>query len=444
VTRSRLALVALFAGIGAAAVLILVLAAIVLGVGGAALLVGTGAVVAGLFVYGLLLRRLDARVRTVLDESRSRAALVHGLARAVEELGVGFRQTNQDLERDREAGKARFTESATQLEKAGDRVRVVLTEARAAFDSGRTEVLARLAETGDRLAAVADQLADLVRDVRGATAEDRVEVLARVAQIGQRLERLTEQVASVEKSLAAFPSGLDDSPSADARAAGTEKPSQHAVLFQRLAAHAEMLALIAPRAPMPALGGWSLDADIMHLIARLVWERRPELIVECGSGSSSVWLGYFVRSCGVGRIVALEHDEGYLASSRDLVRGHGLDDVVEIRHAPLEPWSDGRGETYHWYGISGLDDLSGIGLLVVDGPPMATGPQARYPAGPLLVPRCTEDAVIVLDDTNRADEKASSDRWLREWPDLRRAVVAEGAAHMFEFEPRNRGGGSVG
>src|SRR5699024_11558670 len=100
----------------------------------------------------------------------------------------------------------------------------------------------------------------------------------------------------------------------------------------------------------------------------------------------------------------------YAERTRDLVAEHGLDDIVEVRYAPLtriEPdivTVDGEqvATADHWYDPSVLTDLVGIGVLFVDGPPEATGRQARYPAVPTLFPHCTEDAVIILD---RSEER---------------------------------------
>lgn len=193
------------------------------------------------------------------------------------------------------------------------------------------------------------------------------------------------------------------------------------------------LGLIDPRAPLPPLGDWALDPDVLHLVARLLWERRPELVVECGSGSSSVWLGYLVERLGTGRLVSLEHDDRYRQHSQDLVQAHRLAELVEVRHAPLHCWTDRSGTGYQWYATEALADLTGIGLLLVDGPPGNLGEQARYPAGPLLLPRCASDAVAVLDDTHRPGEQAASDRWLAEWPDLVRQVHCQGRAHAFTW-----------
>lgn len=191
---------------------------------------------------------------------------------------------------------------------------------------------------------------------------------------------------------------------------------------------------------MPPLRGWAASPDVLRVVVRHIDRLRPALVVECGSGSSSVWIGYALRRVGGGRLVAIEHERGYAEQTRALVTEHGLDDIVEVRHAPLkgiEPETitvDGAQviTADQWYDPSALTDLDGIGVLFVDGPPAATGRHARHPAVPLLWPRCTEDAVIILDDAARPDEKALGDRWLTEFPELHRTEEpAEKGAHVF-------------
>ena len=89
------------------------------------------------------------------------------------------------------------------------------------------------------------------------------------------------------------------------------------------------------------------------------------------------------------------------------------------------------GKEQVWYERDAWSDLTDIGLMFVDGPPAAAGPESRYPAGPLLIPRCAADALILLDDTQRKDERAISDQWLAEFPYLSRTLYANGSAHAF-------------
>jgi predicted O-methyltransferase YrrM len=201
--------------------------------------------------------------------------------------------------------------------------------------------------------------------------------------------------------------------------------------YQQLEAVVDLRALIRPRAPMPPLRGWALSPDALRLLVQEIYARHPQLIVECGSGSSTIWLGYTVQQLGTGHVVALEHDERFAQLSQDLLKAHGLEDVVEVRYAPLKPW-----ETQPWYDLRAIDDLEKIGLLLVDGPPGTVGEGARYPAVPLLLSKCADNALIVLDDVIREQESAVSDRWLAEFPELHRTIhdTFEKGLHVFQRE----------
>jgi hypothetical protein len=123
-----------------------------------------------------------------------------------------------------------------------------------------------------------------------------------------------------------------------------------------------------------------------------------------------VWLGYAARSVG-GRLVALEHHEKYAALTRALVAEHQLEDVVDVRLAPLRQQQVGDGSA-PWYDSAAWADLHDIGLLLVDGPPTKVARHARYPALPLLRDRLAASALVLLDDFHRPDEKATMQRWL--------------------------------
>ncbi|MEU3016666.1 class I SAM-dependent methyltransferase [Nocardiopsis sp. NPDC007018] len=266
-------------------------------------------------------------------------------------------------------------------------------------------------------------VAGSARGVTEALGRDRLEITRSLDGVAERLTRLQDHAlprVSREIQRAVTVQGRHD--------------------YEQQVAWAELRAYLDAAPFMPPLRGWAASPDVLRLLVRLIDRHRPELVVECGSGASSVWLGYALRRAGTGRLVAIEHEERYADLSRDLVAAHGLDDLVEVRYAPLteaEPdlagqASDGPDESRPlWYDLSRLDDLDRVGLLFVDGPPQATGAQARYPAVPALLPRLTDDAVVVLDDADRPDERALGERWVREFGLLRAEEPLEKGAHVF-------------
>jgi predicted O-methyltransferase YrrM len=281
-------------------------------------------------------------------------------------------------------------------------------------------------------------------DILASLGEDRVMVLTHNGALFDQLAVVEQRVTSVTSALthdvSALRTPLDKvsrevsglAPRLDQLAgaiSGLGRTSK--ANYEQLEAYVDLRGIIPARAPMPKLRGWAASPDVLRLLADDMFRRRPKLIVECGSGASSVWLGYVAERTESARVVALEHDERFAAISRDLIRAHGLEDFVEVRLAPLTPWRTGDRD-YLWYDRDALDDLVDIGLLFVDGPPGTTASQARFPAIPLLLPRCAEDALIVLDDAARDDESAISDQWLAEHPELERTVRPfDKGAHVF-------------
>ena len=163
--------------------------------------------------------------------------------------------------------------------------------------------------------------------------------------------------------------------------------------------------------PLPALGGAALFPDSAATLVGLINERRPGLIVELGSGVSTLVCAYALKKIGVGRIVSLDHNEHYAAITRANLKRHGLEEWAEVRTAPIQP-TIVDGQTWQWYATSQISaDEQPIDLLIVDGPPKGVQDLARYPAAPVLFDRMSQDCTILLDDTNRRDEREIVRRW---------------------------------
>jgi len=135
-------------------------------------------------------------------------------------------------------------------------------------------------------------------------------------------------------------------------------------------------------------------------------------VLELGSGATTVWMALASRRRGGDvHIVSLEGSADFAEVTRTAVRRNGVDDLVDLRVAALEAVTTKHGEQ-QWYESPAWDDLSGIGLLFIDGPPGGTGPHARYPAVEMLAERLAPGAIVVIDDADRDDEKAMLADWL--------------------------------
>ncbi len=198
----------------------------------------------------------------------------------------------------------------------------------------------------------------------------------------------------------------------------------------------QLFAKVTPRAALPSTGRWALAPTDLLAVLDLVEKRRPATVVEMGSGTSTIWLGYTLERLGHGRVVAVEHDEYWGERTRRSLAAHGLDSVAEVRIGALGPASL-TGHDVDWYDVTALDGVEQIDVLLVDGPPEATGTGARYPAVPMLADRLAPGALVVLDDTDREAEAAIVDRWIAETPGLVR-LDAGGPGHRhtaLEYRP---------
>jgi predicted O-methyltransferase YrrM len=200
-------------------------------------------------------------------------------------------------------------------------------------------------------------------------------------------------------------------------------PKEIKQTFSQLEALQTLNNVLLPTDLLPPTRGWAASPDLLMVLVDLVITKRPSLVVECGSGASTLWIALAMRRFEIdGRIVSLEHDPVFGGRTRDLLARHKVLDLVEIRDAPLESFSI-DGEKYPWYAARAWEDLKGIDLLFVDGPPAATGHQARYPGLPLLSESLSPVATIVLDDLIVPDMQEVLRLWLNAYPDFSSEIL---------------------
>ena len=169
---------------------------------------------------------------------------------------------------------------------------------------------------------------------------------------------------------------------------------------------------------LPPTRGWAASPDFLLLVSRHAREAGPMVVVECGSGTSTVVLARCMQLNGSGHVYSLDHDPEFAEETRANLLRYGLAEWATIIDASLRPHVLGD-EKWNWYSEENLPD-STIDLLVVDGPPEPFGPLIRYPAGPILFPRLSAGGMVFLDDAAREDELRIVERWMEEFDGLQR------------------------
>ncbi len=176
------------------------------------------------------------------------------------------------------------------------------------------------------------------------------------------------------------------------------------------------MALIGAPA-LPPYDEWTVASDFALIIASHLLEQRPGQVLELGSGLSTLVIGHALRRSGEGRLISIEHDEHYYIRTRLALKEHGLEEIVQLWHCPLEMLTlpGTKQQPWYYFPYERIPDGS-VNLLVVDGPPGYIDPQARYPALPMLWHKLSDDAVVMLDDAKRDAEKAIIKRWRGKYP----------------------------
>lgn len=156
--------------------------------------------------------------------------------------------------------------------------------------------------------------------------------------------------------------------------------------------------------------GWALDRHTAEELAAHLDRTRPRVIVESGSGMSTVLLAEYAARTGA-TVFSLEHQAQYADKTREALyaRGLGLAEAdVTVCLAPLELVDvPGSPRQHYWYGAR---VPSGIDFALVDGPPGKIGRDAALFA---LMPHMNPGGgwEIWVDDAGRDGEREAAVRW---------------------------------
>ncbi|PSJ48024.1 hypothetical protein C7H85_04290 [Zobellella endophytica] len=177
---------------------------------------------------------------------------------------------------------------------------------------------------------------------------------------------------------------------------------------------------LAIKGQLPPLRGWATSPDVLLRLHTHIMTAKPRVVVEFGSGASTLVIADALRQNGTGKLMSVEHSDFYGAQTLTTLKAEQLQNWVDLRIGDLESW---RGEHLNpmdaekpsrWYPQSLLQDIKNVDLLWVDGPPGATCLYSRYPALPALADKLSPQAEIWMDDTIRQEEQDICERWAKD------------------------------
>ncbi|WP_269900173.1 class I SAM-dependent methyltransferase [Paenalcaligenes faecalis] len=207
---------------------------------------------------------------------------------------------------------------------------------------------------------------------------------------------------------------------------GFDKIARDQVVIQnRIYSQLESLSWLQRRlkikGQLPPLRGWAASPDVLLRLHDYIIRFKPRVIVELGSGASTLVIADALQQNGIGKLFSIDHSEYYGAQTLKTLQVESLEEWVDLRVGALESW-EGRHlnpvdaeKPSLWYPISLLADIDGIDLLWVDGPPGSTCLFSRYPAVPALADKFSDQAEVWLDDTGRQEEKDICESWAADY-----------------------------
>jgi predicted O-methyltransferase YrrM len=174
--------------------------------------------------------------------------------------------------------------------------------------------------------------------------------------------------------------------------------------------HAMLDRLDLPHDALPYLGSWKADMGLLSLVTDHIFEARPQLVVEFGTGASTLVLARALQMAGGGRLVSFDQHQEFVDATRNWLSDFGL--KADLRAVPLRPSDDWPGL---WYDHGPLPH--GIDLMLIDGPPWTIHPLTRGGAA-MLFDHVSPGGTVMLDDGARPGERFVARRWRREHPEF--------------------------
>ncbi len=203
------------------------------------------------------------------------------------------------------------------------------------------------------------------------------------------------------------------------------------------AGYVNALASLFPKFPV-FMGGPAIDGYSARALFERIENDRPKVVVEFGSGSSTVMIAALLDRLGMHdtRHIAIDDNEYYLGITERNVSRHGFNVKTEFWHCPLK--AEKEGEPAWYSGVTERLAETKVDLVLVDGPVGELHPMSRYPAMDVMLPLMSDSGVLILDDAQRPGEDEIVSLWQEKFPDLavRRKRRGKGYA---EFSRVRRG-----
>lgn len=209
-------------------------------------------------------------------------------------------------------------------------------------------------------------------------------------------------------------------PERDVRRIAKELEAASRESYRQSEFYSQLLRLLDLKAPIPSTRSWAASPDVLLTLLQHAKESNPKIILDLGSGMSTLVLA---KSAPTAKVISIDNSAEFAQKTRQMLSLHGVVNA-DVRVAPLTAHASG----VDWYEISQLEDVNNIDLLFIDGPPGSKNDRARHPALAECLSKLSPRAIIVIDDASRDGEK-----------DLAHEFVKALPSHTLEFLSHEKG-----
>jgi len=192
------------------------------------------------------------------------------------------------------------------------------------------------------------------------------------------------------------------------------------IAYQQLESLIPLINDLDIKKKLPNTRGYAASPDYLLKINEIIKEKKPNLILEAGSGVSTLVASYALKKYGGGKIISLDHNEKYAQQTKCELKKHNLENYAEVIYAPLKkhifPISDLYSNYLVWYDTEAIiSQIDSIDLFIIDGPPIKGVKNARFPAFPIMFDKMKNGTIIILDDAKRKNEQETIRLWKKEY-----------------------------
>ncbi|MGI9528710.1 MAG: hypothetical protein ACR2NG_03290, partial [Acidimicrobiia bacterium] len=187
-------------------------------------------------------------------------------------------------------------------------------------------------------------IAGLIEKMQSQLAELR---MSNEAGLEEQKSVREQQFAALQQHTAEVRASVDkgaDTTSDTVRWATARIEREQLFSYRQTAALANLLGTLNLDAPLaPMRNTWAIAPDSAAFLIRTIFEERPQIILDLGSGLSTVLIAQALEQIGSGRLVSVDHDEEYARKTHTMLVAQGLDDKVDLVVTPLvEPSIGGQ------------------------------------------------------------------------------------------------------